>query len=144
MVIEFIQQFWGFLLGTASSLFGTWIWLRRRKKLKEKLAFLEDEKNLVLKISSSGISYVRYTIQSIMYALALICIANMVPIIAEIFESDLPIPASLGIELATWGAAATVLFKNWHIGSASYKENTARHIDKIDKKIAKTKEKLAD
>ncbi|TQP19313.1 hypothetical protein [Vibrio cholerae] len=144
MDIEFIQQFLGFLVGTSSSLFATWIWLRRRKKLREKLAFLEDEKNLVIKISSSGISYVRYTIQSIMYALAIICVANMIPIITKIFETKLPIPASLGIELATWGAAATVLFKNWHIGSVSYKENAARHIAKIDKKIAKTKEKLVD
>ncbi|ENM3977657.1 hypothetical protein KG376_003666 [Vibrio cholerae] len=144
MDIEFIQQFLGFLVGTSSSLFATWIWLRRRKKLREKLAFLEDEKSLIIKISSSGISYVRYTIQSIMYALAIICVANMIPINTKIFETKLPIPASLGIELATWGAAATVLFKNWHIGSVSYKENAARHIAKIDKKIAKTKEKLVD
>ncbi|EOX3336594.1 TPA: hypothetical protein LNF46_003313 [Vibrio cholerae] len=144
MTIDMITLIGTFLLGTASSLFATWLWLRRKKKLKERLLFLEDEKNLIVKISTNGLSYVKYTLQTIMYALGVICVANMIPLVSKIMKAGMPAPGLLLMELATWGAAAAILFKNWHVGSASYKENAERHIAKIDDKISKTKRKLEE
>ncbi len=144
MTINIMTLIGTFLLGTASSVFATWLWLRRKKKLKERLLFLEDEKNLIVKISTSGVSYVKYTLQTIMYALGVICIANIIPIVSKIMMAGIPMTSSLLLELATWAAAAMVLFKNWYIGSASYKENAERHIAKIDDKISKIKEKLEE
>lgn len=142
MTTDMITLIGTFLLGTASSLFATWLWLRRKKKLKERLLFLEDEKNLIVKISTNGLSYVKYTLQTIMFALGVICVANMIPLVSKIMKTGMPAPGLM--ELATWGAAAAILFKNWHVGSASYKENAERHIAKIDDKISKTKRKLEE
>jgi len=66
MTIELIQ---GFVVGTLASLFGTYLFLKRRASLKSRLKKLESEEELVQKLRKSSVEYNRWNMQALFIVL---------------------------------------------------------------------------
>jgi len=131
-----------FFIGTLSSLFGTWIYLRRRKKIKERIKELEFEQKFITKISSSSGEFVRFSHESILFVLFLICLANVIPLVTELLVSQQKMGLSSGILISIWGAAGMLALKDFSRSVKS--KNLSNFKEKTDKKIQKLKSKLDD
>lgn len=139
MIIEYTLAF---IIGTASGLFGTYLWFKRKQTLKKQLEEFDKEEQLVDKLRSSDTEYNRWFMESLLSVLFLICIANLSTTLVTLMRLLPAYPAETIIPLVCWGAGSIICVQE--IARSRNIRFSKRFSELLSKKREKVKIKISN